>query len=95
VTVYVDSLRHWEPRDAHTRRNGSSWAHLFADSVEELHDFARRIGLKREWFQGTRIPHYDVAPGKWQQAVRCGAELVDTKAYLRRLSAAAPPRGRD
>jgi len=36
--------------------------HLVSDSsVDELHDFAQRIGLKREWFQDKpRSPHYDM-----------------------------------
>jgi hypothetical protein len=29
--------------------------------IEELHEFAQSIGLKREWFQDhPRHPHYDV-----------------------------------
>ncbi len=29
----------------------SRWSHLTADTEEELHEFAARIGLKRAWFQ--------------------------------------------
>jgi len=35
--------------------------HLLSDeSLNELHAFAQRVGLKRVWFQAKRIPHYDV-----------------------------------
>lgn len=55
-------------------------SHLFADSVEELHDFAGRIGLKREWFQNhQRLPHYDITANKRRQAIKNGAIEVDGK----------------
>ena len=36
--------------------------HLVADSLEELHEFARKIGLKRHFFEGVKKghPHYDL-----------------------------------
>ena len=36
--------------------------HLVADSLFELHDFAKTIGLKRFYFHGVRKghPHYDI-----------------------------------
>lgn len=39
-------------------RHGHLWCHLFSDSAdcEELHAFARLLGMKREWFQRD---HYD------------------------------------
>jgi hypothetical protein len=52
--------------------------HMRADSAEELHDFAQRLGLKREWFQGhnPRFPHYDVTTARlrsraWQMGAKC------------------------
>jgi hypothetical protein len=82
MTVYVD--------DAGIRagvRNGgrvhrSRWSHLTADTPDELHAFAARLGLRREWFQpgrprgeGTPGPlrHYDVTAGKRALAIRMGA----------------------
>jgi hypothetical protein len=41
--------------------------HLATDSgdLDELHDFARRIGLRRSWFQDHRtVSHYDLIGGK-------------------------------
>ena len=35
--------------------------HLVSDnSLDELHEFAQKIGLKRKWFQDKRLPHYDI-----------------------------------
>lgn len=53
--------------------NGKQSCHLSADSTEELHEFATRLGLKRAWFQGGRMPHYDLTPNKRRQAVQLGA----------------------
>ena len=33
--------------------------HLMADDINYLHLFAQRIGLKKNWFQNNRFPHYD------------------------------------
>ena len=52
--------------------------HLFTDSsFDELHTFAKRIGLKREWFQDEELPHYDLTRGKRIQAIRAGAMPVN------------------
>jgi hypothetical protein len=54
-------------------RNGHKWCHLFADAPDcaELHAFARKIGMRREWYQGD---HYDLTPKKRAAAVRAGAK---------------------
>lgn len=67
MSVYVDSPRNWG-----SRFNGS--CHMWADSLFELHEMARLLGLKREWFQKRpNFPHYDLSPGKRAQALRLGA----------------------
>jgi len=75
MAVYVDELHNfgW--------RLGPS-CHLTADTNEELHAFAARIGLKRSWFQkSTSGPHYDLTVGKRVQAVAAGAlEITDKEA---------------
>ena len=42
MTVYVDKL---------TKYKSGYWCHMWADSDEELHSFAKSIGLKKEWVQ--------------------------------------------
>lgn len=55
MTVYVDdagiAANVTDP--ATGRSYNSRWCHLFSDQIDqaELHDFARRIGMKRGWFQ--------------------------------------------
>lgn len=45
-----------------------------ADPIEELHQFAASIGLKRAWFQNhAALPHYDLTEWKRMFAVRQGA----------------------
>lgn len=54
--------------------------HLVADSLDELHEFAYRLGLKRRWFQDKRLPHYDLTTArKRRRAVIEGAWLVTSR----------------
>lgn len=68
MSVYVDdSMIAWR---------GKRWCHLQADTLEELHAFAERLGLKREWFQPGKQPwldHYDVTANKRGKAIDLGA----------------------
>lgn len=68
MAVYVDGLREWG------WRLGKS-CHLIADTEEELHAFAARIGLRRAWAQGSRsgIPHYDLTVSRRERAIAAGA----------------------
>ena len=57
---------------------GKLWCHMSADSMEELHEFANRLGLKRSWFQDAGgIPHYDLTESKRRQALAMGAVHLD------------------
>ena len=54
-------------------------------SPEELHDFARRLGLRREQFQRhERLPHYDLRPHMREKALALGAAAVSSKELFRR-----------
>lgn len=63
--------------------------HLISDkSVDELHAFAQRIGLKRCWYQGMRKrhPHYDLTTeNKLQQAIQAGARQVKSSDVVKAL----------
>lgn len=61
--------------------------HMIADTEEELHEMARKIGLRREWFQDTSRPHYDVSKTKRAEAVRHGAVEVSVKELIALLTA--------
>lgn len=82
MAVYVDPL--WE----RTPKKGWRWSkscHLFADSLEELHAFAESIGMKREWFQDAKLPHYDLTETRRKKAVTKGAIEVNLKWVKNRL----------
>ena len=79
--VRVDLLQVW-PNAWGPYRLGSS--HLTADTLEELHAFAARLGLRRAWFQDHAImPHYDLTAEKRVLAVAMGAAEVSMRAQLR------------
>jgi hypothetical protein len=87
VSVYVDSLTavcldFYKDRQAVRvgGRNNHRWAHMMADTDDELHAMAARIGLKREWFQGD---HYDLTPSRHKRAVAAGAKVVRTRDLVR------------
>lgn len=71
--VYVDTLR--------TYKSGK-WCHMIADSDDELHAFANKIGLKREWWQ-PKNSHYDLRPGVRDIAVKFGAKELSIKDLAR------------
>jgi hypothetical protein len=78
MAVYVD--------DARIRWRGRHWSHLVADSPEELHDAARRLGLRREWAQEHgRTLHYDLPDELREQAIALGvAEPLSWRELARR-----------
>ena len=74
MAVYVDPLMNhgWKMYGNPVRS-----CHMFADSEDELHEMARRLGLKKIWFQpgkGRRVAHYDITTKKRQRAVATGAQ---------------------
>jgi Protein of unknown function (DUF4031) len=85
MTVYVDNYR----VPATVGRIKGRWSHLFADTQEELHEFAQSIGLKRSWFQPgkpicgkpSRHWHYDVTDSMQDRAIKAGARAVDIREY--------------
>ena len=62
---------------------GERWAHLVSDrTLDELHEFADGLGLRRLGFQGD---HYDVTAGQRERALVAGAEAVRSRDLVRRL----------
>lgn len=59
--------------------------HLVADSLPELHRFAKQLGLRREWFQNhERHPHYDLTTARMvNKAMHYGAQKVSSKTIIR------------
>lgn len=85
--IMVDDLVAWPlPRNAsaEARRvfGGKKSCHLTieGDSLEPLHAFAARIGMRREWFQDHKImPHYDLTAGRRARALALGAVYVSAR----------------
>jgi hypothetical protein len=71
VAVYVD--------DARIRWRGMEWSHLVADTPDELHDAAARLGLRREWAQDKgRTLHYDLPEHLRVEAIELGVAVSIT-----------------
>ena len=87
MSVYVDELREYD-----TKLKWKTWCHMTADTLEELHAMADKIGMKREWFQNKRTPHYDLTPGKRKLAVKHGAIEEHSRARIRRIRAQQEPK---
>jgi hypothetical protein len=80
--VYVDSIVRY-PGARAPFREGS--CHMTADTLEELHVMADRIGLARAWFQDhPKCQHYDLTPGRRRRAVELGAVEETCRAGARR-----------
>lgn len=79
--IYVDAAT-WKKSP-----NGrKSYAHMVADSVEELREFAVKIGVKPHfWHKSGRngeLSHFDITSDQHAVALENGASLVDTRVIL-------------
>ncbi len=65
------------PRGVGWRGQTHASCHLACQDLERLHAFAALVGLKREWFQEGKTPHYDVIGGALiSEVMRAGAVIV-------------------
>lgn len=72
MTCYVDDM--WKlPMGQFGRMKMS---HLIADTEEELHAMAAKLGLKREWYQSD---HYDVSKRVRGNAIYYGAREISVR----------------
>lgn len=86
--VYVDKLFQLASTNPQAyfvgTRTGHQWCHMFADEEEELHEMARKLGLKIGWFQHrSRTKHYDLTPSKRALAVKYGAKEIDARTWFK------------
>ena len=84
MAVYVDDMFKYPMG----RYRGMKMSHMIADTDDELHEMADKIGVARRWFQGD---HYDICMSKRECAVALGAQEIT----LRMLSKLAVARRLD
>lgn len=86
MPVYVD--------DARIPWRGRTWSHLVADTADELHAAAERLGLRREWAQDRgRTLHYDLPEEYRVAAIRTGvAQAIEWRDVVRRRASLAAGR---
>lgn len=83
MSVYVDPIRVCLTSRRWPYTKG---AHLVADSVMQLHDFAARLGLRLSWFQDRPgLPHYDLTEGMRWKAIRQGAIEITQKELVKMM----------
>lgn len=63
----------------------SDGIHLIADTIEELHAFAKRIGLSRDWYEARKPyhPHYHLSGFKKRKALKMGAKLITEREVVK------------
>lgn len=78
--ILVDPIRQY-PTSLRAFADGA--CHMVSDVDEaELHEFARRLGLRRSWAQlrpKASAAHYDLTPSKRDLAVQLGAVEVTSR----------------
>ena len=90
MAVYVDDAVHlW---------HGQRWAHLMADTLDELHAMAERLGIPRRAFQNKSSgAHYDVTTALRSDAIALGAVAISRhhdRALVRAVIGNAKAQGR-
>lgn len=72
MAVYVDAPIHKYGR--------MMMCHMLADTPDELHAMADKIGVNRKWFQrDASTPHYDICRAKRTIAIENGALEITRK----------------
>ena len=81
MAVYLDTSR--------LRFGRMIMCHMIADTEDELHSMAEKIGMRREWYQAdASTPHYDVSLSRKALAIQAGAVVLERRefvAVIRRL----------
>lgn len=76
----VDEIRVWPHAKHRCFKAGSCHLTIIDEPIDNLHAFAKSIGLKREWFQEHAIAsHYDLTVGRREAAVAAGAVFVTAR----------------
>lgn len=80
MTVYIDDM--CNSSIGEFRRMKMS--HMIADTLDELHAMADKIGVARKWFQAdSSFPHYDVCKSKRAEAFDHGATPITLRQLVK------------
>jgi len=73
MAVFVDDMQ--------AKYGRMKMCHMLADTEQELHDMADKIGVARRWHQyaGTPKSHYDICLSKRAIAVSLGAKEIEMR----------------
>ncbi|WP_296282325.1 DUF4031 domain-containing protein [uncultured Acinetobacter sp.] len=75
MAVYVDRAK--------VPFKGKEWCHMMADTLEELHDFARTVGIDPRLFhRSASYPHYDITLEMRILVIAYGAIDADRKTII-------------
>jgi hypothetical protein len=78
MPVYIDK--------ANLNYRNMKMCHMIADTEEELHIMAAKIGMKRAWFQANAsFPHYDVCLMRKKKALEYGTIEVDRRTLVYKM----------
>lgn len=84
--VYVDN-----PQNPYGRMK---MCHMIADTLDELHTMADKIGIQRRWFQNNPDhPHYDISLGKRVLAIQHGAIEITSRQLIEKIREQRKERG--
>lgn len=80
MSVYVDDMR--------AQYGRMIMCHMVADTLDELHTMADKIGVSRRWFQDNpNHPHYDIALSKRKLAIKFGAKELTSRQMVEEIFA--------
>ncbi|WP_010112219.1 DUF4031 domain-containing protein [Acinetobacter sp. P8-3-8] len=75
MAVYVDRAK--------VPFKGKEWCHMMADTLEELHDFAKIVGIDPRLFhRSASYPHYDITLEMRILVIAYGAIDADRKTII-------------
>lgn len=59
------------------KKGRETYAHMVADTYDELHEFAAKLGVGRHFFhKSSKYHHYDISSKFYEKAIEMGAEKV-------------------
>lgn len=76
--IYVDELKAYPGKK-------KKYCHMTADSIQELHEFAKAMGIKRCWYEisNSGLGHYDLNPENREKAIKGGAYVVSSRSFFK------------